>query len=367
MKSILAALLVLISTTAAYAQYVKPSEAELQKMDERIRGYMAENNVPGALVAVAKDGKLEFVRTYGKSNVELDVDVAENHVFEIGSISKEFVSAAAMMQVEEGKLSLDDPISKYLADLPTDWLGVTVKQLLNHTSGIPDYEEIYTYDVYRLRLTPQDVIKIANGRPMDFAPGTGWYYSNTGYYLASMIVEQVDHMPLAEVLKKRIFEPLGMTQTRFADPEAIIRGRAEGYWVNKRGELINRNATETTSTLGAGGLLSSAADMAKWDAALHGTRLLSEASKKIMWTSGVLPDGTETGYALGWRVGKDRGLNTTSHSGQVAGFVAYFERFVDMDRSVIVFMNRYRVSSGAVKDIVLDTILPDTKKINLFF
>ncbi|HRW28862.1 MAG TPA: serine hydrolase domain-containing protein, partial [Emcibacteraceae bacterium] len=246
MKSILAALLVLISSTVAYAQYVKPSEADLNKMDERIRGYMADNNVPGALVAVAKDGKLEFVRTYGKSNVELDVDVAENHVFEIGSISKEFVSAAAMMQVEEGKLSLDDPISKYLADLPTDWLGVTVKQLLNHTSGIPDYEEIYTYDVYRLRLTPQDVIKIANGRPMDFAPGTGWYYSNTGYYLASMIVEQVDHMPLADVLKKRIFEPLGMTQTRFADPEAIIKGRAEGYWVNKRGELINRNATETT-------------------------------------------------------------------------------------------------------------------------
>ncbi|MDG1994902.1 MAG: serine hydrolase, partial [Emcibacteraceae bacterium] len=204
------------------------------------------------------------------------------------------------------------------------------------------------------------IIKIANGRPMDFEPGTGWYYSNTGYYLASMIVERVDGMPLGKVLEKRIFKPLMMEQTRFADPEAIIKGRAEGYWVNKRNQLINRNATETSSTLGAGGLLSSAADMAKWNAALHDDNLLSDASKETMWTTGKLPDGKDTGYALGWRVEKDRGLNTTSHSGQVAGFVAYFTRYIDEDVAIIVFLNRYRVSSRYAKNIVLDYIMPNT-------
>ena len=347
-----------LTTFGAHAQYVKPDEDALRAMDEKIQAYMTENNVPGGLVAVASKGEILELRTYGKSNVELDVDVAPNHVFEIGSISKQFVAAAAMLQVEEGKLNLDDPIHKYLPHLPSDWTGITIKQLFNHTSGIPDYEEIYTYDIYRLRVTPEDVIKIANGRPMDFEPGQGWYYSNTGHYLASMIVERVDGVPIGKVLENRIFKPLGMTQTRFADPEAIIKGRAEGYWVNKRDELINRNATETSSTLGAGGLLSSAADLAKWDAALHGTELLTDASKEVMWEAAILPDGTNTYYALGWDVEPDRGMRNTSHSGQVAGFVAYFTRYIDQEISFIVFMNRYRVSSRVVKDIMLDTFMP---------
>jgi CubicO group peptidase (beta-lactamase class C family) len=144
------------------------------------------------------------------------------------------------------------------------------------------------------------------------------------------------------------------------DPEAIIKGRAEGYWVNKNGELINRNATETSSTLGAGGMLSSAADMAKWDAALYGTEILPAASKKTMWTSVILPDGTDTNYALGWNVTPDRGLRSTGHGGQVAGFVAYFGRYIDQKVAIIVFMNRYRVSSRRVKDMVMDTFMPST-------
>ena len=357
-------LLVYVMTCTALAQnnYHKPSSSSLSDMDNEIRKYMLANNIPGGLIAIAKDGKLDFVHTYGKSNVELDVDVARDHVFEIGSISKQFVTAAVMMLVEEGKLKLDDSIHKYLPQLPSEWIGVTVRQTLNHTSGIPDYEEIFTYDIYRLRVTPEDIIKIATSRPMDFEPGTGWYYSNTAFYLASMIVERIDGLPIGKVLKKRIFDPVGMSSTRFADPETIIKGRAEGYWVNKKGDLINRNATETSSTLGAGGLLSSAVDMAKWDAVLYGNELLSEKSKEIMWTSTILPDGTDMGYALGWNVKNDRGLKTTSHGGQVAGFVANFSRYTDEGVAVIVFLNRYRVSSEKAKDIVLNYIMPNTIK-----
>jgi len=342
----------------SFAQLVQPSDEALVRLDETIKTYLEENNVPGGLIAVASKGEIIHLREYGMANVELAVPVSGQTVFEIGSISKQFVSAVAMLLVEEGKLDLDDPIHRYLPDLPSEWLGVTMRQLLNHTSGIPDYEEIRTYDVYRFRLTPQEVIQIAHSRPMDFAPGTGWYYSNTGYFLASMIVERIEGRPLGQVLESRIFAPLGMTQTGMADPESIIHNRAAGYWVNKAGELINRNPTETSSTLGAGGLLSTARDLARWDAALYGDALLSESSRNTMWTSALLPGGEDTEYALGWRVTPYNGLRSQNHSGQVAGFVANFARFPDQEAAVIVFMNRYRVSSNYLKVAVLHTFMP---------
>jgi len=311
----------------ASAQIVQPSVEALAELDRRVQAHLDENNIPGGLVAVASRGQIIHLKTYGMANVELSVPVTDSTVFEIGSISKQFASAAAMLLVQENKLRLDDPIHHYLPDLPSEWLGVTVRQLLTHTSGIPDYEEIRTYDVYRFRLTPEEVIRIAHSRPMDFAPGTGWYYSNTGYFLLSMIVERIEGYPLGQVLESRIFGPLKMTQTRMANPEAIIHHRASGYWVNKAGELINRNPTETSSTLGAGGILSSAYDLAKWDEALYGDQLLSAESKATMWTPVILANGDNTGYAFGWGVRPYKGLKSQSHGGQVAGFVANFSRF----------------------------------------
>lgn len=348
----------LFASAESFSQIVMPSAEAIRALDENIQNYLDENNIPGGLIAVASRGEIIHLKAYGTANVELAVPVSERSVFEIGSISKQFVSAAAMLLVEEGKLNLDDPIHDYLAYLPSEWLGVTMRQLLNHTSGIPDYEEIRTYDVYRFRLTPEDVIRIAHSRPMDFAPGMGRYYSNTGYFLASMIVERIEGRPLEQVLQSRIFEPLGMTQTGMANPEAIISNRVAGYWVDKAGELINRNPTETSSTLGAGGMLSTAHDLAKWDAALYDDRLLSDQSRAALWAPAILPGGENTEYGLGWRVTPYAGLRSQSHGGQVAGFVANFARFPDQDAAIIVFMNRYRVSSEYVKVAVLHTFMP---------
>lgn len=340
------------------AQVVRPSASALSALDQRIEAEMASNNIPGVLVAVASQGRLLHVKGYGMANVELRVPVNDSTVFEIGSISKQFVSAAVMLLVEEGRLGLDDPIHQHYADLPSEWLGVTIRQLLTHTSGIPDYEEIQTYEAYRLRFTPEQILRVAHTRPMDFAPGTGYYYSNTGYFLLSLIVERVDGKPLGQVLQARIFEPLDMRQTRMADPEDIIPHRAAGYWVDRMGvELMNRDATQTSSTLGAGGIVSSAHDMAKWDAALNGDVLLSAESKRTMWTPAVLPNGTDTGYAFGWSVRPYRGRPAVGHNGQVAGFVASFTRLIEDDVAIIVFANRYRVSSGRFRDFVADTFL----------
>ncbi len=357
-KPILISLLLIFYAATGFAQIERLSPEKLKELDQWIETFMEKNNVPGALTVAASEGRIIHLKTYGMANVELSVPVTDSTVFEIGSISKQFVSAAVMLLVEENKLKLDDPVHRYLPYLPGEWLGVTMRQLLTHTSGIPDYEEIRSYDVYRFRLTPEEVIQIAHSRPMDFAPGTGWYYSNTGYFLASMIVERIEGRPLGQVLQSRIFGPLGMKQTRMADPEAIIHQRASGYWVNKAGELINRNPTETSSTLGAGGLLSSAYDLVKWDNALNGCQLLSEESKTTMWTETVLPNGDSTGYAFGWGVRPYEGLKSQGHSGQVAGFVSRFTRFPDEKAAVIVFMNRYRVSSRRLSDAVIHTFMP---------
>jgi len=340
------------------AQLAQPSADQLGEMDRRIHADMAEFNIPGVLVGLASRGQLVYWKAYGMANVELSVPVTDSTVFEIGSISKEFVSAVVLQLVEEGRLGLDDGIHEHLSFLPSEWLGVTVRQLLTHTSGIPDYEEIQTYEAYRFRFTPEEIIRVAHSRPMDFAPGTGYYYSNTGYFLLSLMVERIEGRPLGQVLHDRIFGPFGMTQTRMADPEDIIPHRAAGYYVNGTLELVNRDPTQTSSTLGAGGIVSSIHDMVKWDEALYGTTLLSEASKEAMWIPVVLPSGQNTNYGFGWRTGEYRGRWTVGHTGMVAGFVAAFLRIPEEEMAVIVFANRYRASSGRLRNAVMETFLP---------
>jgi len=341
----------------AAAQLRQPTPAELAEMDERILAEMEAYNTPGVVVGVMSRGRLVYWKGYGMANVELRVPASDSTVFEIGSISKEFVATTIMMLVEEGRLGLDDPIHRYLTGLPGEWLGVTVRQLLTHTSGIPDYEEIQTYEAYRFRFTPEEIIRVAHSRPMDFEPGTGYRYSNTGYFLLSLMVERLEGAPLGTVLQDRIFGPLRMTQTRMADPEDIILHRADGYYVDGTGTLVNRDATQTSSTLGAGGIVSTIHDMVKWDEALYGKELLSDSSREAMWSPGILPDGTNTQYGFGWRMGEYEGRRVIGHNGMVAGFVASFLRIPEEEMAVMAFANRYRASSSNLRDIVLETFL----------
>ena len=353
-------------TASASAQVRPPDAAALADLDRWVPAFMADENVPGVLVALASGGEVVTSRAYGLADVELAVPVSDSTVFEIGSISKQFLAAAVLLLAEDGALGLDDPISQHLPDVPGEWAAATLRQLLTHTSGIPDYEEIATYDIYQHRVTPEEVIQIAHSRPMDFEPGTGWHYSNTGYFLLSRVVERVERAPLADVLGRRIFGPLGMTQTRLSNPEAIIPNRASGYWVDRTGALVNRWPTEPSSTLGAGGLLSSARDLARWDAALSDDRLLSAASKEALWTPARLASGARArrasgepvSYGLGWFLSPLGGLRAQHHSGQVAGFIAYFARFPDQDAAVIVLTNRYRYDSGPLRDRVFRAFVP---------
>lgn len=355
------------SATKALAQRnVQVNAEELSRADTIIEGYLKENHVPGALVSVISDGQLIHTFAYGLANVEHRVPVTDSTVFEIGSISKQFVSAVILLLQEEERVNLGDPIHAFLPWLPGAWQGVTIKQLLHHTSGIPDYEQIAGYDIYKHRLTPEKIIQIAHSRPMDFEPGQGWSYSNTGYFLLSLLIEQLEGSSLERVLKKRIFDPLGMGYTEMADPEEIIQHRASGYILNRAGTLENRPASMTSAILGAGGIVSTAADMGKWDAALAGDDLLTSESKELMWKPVRLPNdaptmwpwGDAVNYGLGWEVMTYRGSLLQTHSGQTAGFVAQFMRFPEQGISIIAFLNMYDVGAWPPARAMADFAVP---------
>ena len=304
-------------------------------------------------------GEIIYKKEYGFANVELNVPVSDSSVFEIGSISKQFISAVYMILKQQNKVDLDDQIQNFIPTVPGEWYGITLKQMLTHTSGIPDYETIAGYDIYKERLTIEEVVKIAHSRPVDFEPGTGWNYSNTGYYLLSIILERIEKKPLAKILDNYLFDPLNMNQTRLSNPENIIPHRVSGYWIDKTGNLINRKPTEISSTLGAGGIVTSLNDLVKWDNMLYSNDLLSDESKRKLWTEIILPSGEHTYYGMGWSVGSYYGVNWQYHSGQVAGFVTRFARIPEKEISIIILLNRYQVRSYKLSRVILHTFISE--------
>jgi CubicO group peptidase (beta-lactamase class C family) len=244
------------------------------------------------------------------------------------------------MLTEENKLDLNDRIDKYLDNLPETWRGVTIRQLLNHTSGIPDIEEIFGYDSYRNVYTFDQIIAVANSKKVDFPAGTAMRYSNTGYYLLSHILEKIEGRPYDEILRQRILNPVGMVHTRESDPSDVILNRCAGYQLV--GDVLhNRDAMQPTACLGAGTIVSTIGDMAKWDSAITRHRFLNPDSQRLMWEQTRLPNGETKNYGFGWVIDNWRGHPCVEHAGGTAGFSCDYRRFQDLGLSVVVFCNLY--------------------------
>jgi CubicO group peptidase (beta-lactamase class C family) len=204
---VLAALVLVGSSRPAFSDDV----------DDYLRSEMAKRHIPGLSVAVVRDARTVTIRNYGFSNIELGVPVTSESVFKLASVTKPFTATAVMMLVEEGKISLDEPIARYVPELPFHWRAATVRQILSHTSGIADYLRAPRWSwqsSWRLNLTPREVVQFASESPLDFGPGTQIRYSNTGYYLLGLLIERVSGKPYEQFLRERIFQPLQMTSTR---------------------------------------------------------------------------------------------------------------------------------------------------------
>ena len=297
---------------------------------------MKQHRIPGVALKVIRDGKVAKTGTYGLANLELNVPVSAETVFEIGSITKQFTAAGILLLAQEGKLSVDDKISKYLTDTPEAWSKVTIRHLLTHTSGIKSYTGLDEFQLWR-HLIQAQFIQAIGAQPMEFQPGESWKYCNTGFNLLGYIIENVSGMSYWDFMSQRVFQPLGMVATSNRLPSLIIPNRAAGYeqtnhvWINRDYDL--------TDVFSAGAIVSTVGDLAKWNASLDGESLLNAASKEQMWTPVRLNDGKTKNYGFGWSLGEVEGHKNIGHAGSTSGFSASIQRFPSDRLAVIILTN----------------------------
>lgn len=309
-------------------------------IDRYIEAQLKKQNIPGLALAVVREGKIEKAKGYGLADVELNVPVTERSVFQWASITKQFTATAIMLLVQDGKLKLDDPISRHYAKAPPVWSNVTVRHLLTHTSGIKGYTELANFfGTLRKDYEPNEIIGLVTSHPLDFAPGEKWAYSNTGYYLLGLVIEKASGQSYAEFLAARIFRPLGMDTARVNHQFEIIPNRATGYdFRNDR--LWRSEFVSPTQPFSAGALVGTALDLAKWDAALYTDKILPTPVLEEMWTPVKLNNGKTAPYGYGWQTGELRGHPFVGHGGGIHGFSSFILRLVQDKLTVIVLVNR---------------------------
>lgn len=336
----------LATATIACAQTAPEKEQEKDKVDQYVAAEMARQRIPGLALGVYREGEIVKARGYGLANVELNVPVKPETVFQSGSIGKQFTATAVMMLVEEGKLSLDDSIVKYFSDAPASWQSIKIRNLLSHTSGLSEYEsddKIRPGGPVNLRqdYTEDQMVKIIESFPLDFQPGKKWSYRNTNYLLLGVVIRKVTGKFYGDFLQQRIFKPLGMASTRVISEADIIPNRAAGYQLVK-GELKNEEwVSPSLNTMADGALYFNVLDLAKWDGALYTEKLLKKSSLDQMWTVAKLDDGKPNSgnYGFGWDIERMNGHRVLEHGGSWQGFTAYIGRYVDDKLTVVVLTN----------------------------
>jgi CubicO group peptidase (beta-lactamase class C family) len=323
--------IVLVAWTQAQAQ-----DQIAPRVDDFVRSEMLSQHILGLSLVVNKDGQIALAKGFGLANVELQVPVKPETVFQSGSVGKQFTATAVMMLVEEGKIGLDDRVNKYLTNAPKAWENIRVRHLLTHTSGLGDYPKEFDF---RSDYTEDELLMRLMKTPLAFQPGEKWSYSNVGYLTLGILIGKVTGHFYGEFLKDRIFNPLGMTTARIISEADIVPNRAAGYRL-VNGELKNQDwVSPTMNSTADGSLYLTVYDMAKWDAALYGEKLIKKTSLDQMWTPVTLNTGKTQPYGFGWFVVDVRGHRLIHHGGAWQGFQCGIQRFVDDKLTVIAFDN----------------------------
>ena len=315
------------------------------RVDEYVTGEMKAQRIPGVSIAVIKDGKIILAKGYGFANVEHQVPVKTETIFQSGSVGKQFTATGVMMLVEAGKISLEDKIGKYLTDAPESWKEITIRHLLTHTAGTTDYPRDFNF---RRDYTEDELLKRAAAIPLAFQPGEKWSYSNLGYVMLGILIHRVSGQFYGDFLQERIFKPLGMNTARIISEADIVMNRAAGYHLVK-GELKNQEwVSPSLNTTADGALYLTVLDMAKWDAALYTEKLLKRSSLEEMWAPVKLNNGKTHPYGFAWGLGEVRGHHIVEHGGSWQGFKAFISRYVDDKLTVVVFANLAQANEGRI-------------------
>jgi len=340
-----------LATPAAGAQ---DTRALVHYVDSVATAAVNEKRTAGVSVAVVKNGRTVLAKGYGFADLENDVPATAETVYRIGSITKQFTSAAIMRLAEQGKLSLDDTLQKFLPDFPSQGNRVTVRHLLSHTSGIKSYTSLGPKwaRVVRLDLAPDSVVALFANEPFDFRPGDEWRYDNSGYFLLGMIIEKLSGKPYGQYLQDEFFTPLGLKSTIYCDQAPLIRHRAQGYAPRPGGGFINAEPLSMTQPYAAGSLCSTVNDLAAWTLALSSGKVVSPASYKLMTTPGTLNDGKPLTYGFGLGIGTLGGHRQVSHNGGINGFISELHHYPDDSLVTVVLTN-----TGALAAVQLERLI----------
>lgn len=326
-------------------------------VDAYIEKQLKAHNIPGLSLAVVRDGKIEKAKGYGLADVELNVPATEETAYQWASVTKQFTAAAVLLLVQDGKLSLDDLVSRHYEKSPSAWSNITVRHLLTHTAGIKSYTDLPDFfKTIRKDYTPDELIGLVSDRALDFDPGEKWRYNNTAYYLLGLIIERASGQTYGDFLAERIFKPLQMDTARLNHQFEIIPNRATGY-DNRSNRWMRSEFVSPTQPYSAGALIGTVLDLAKWDAALYTDKLLPASVREEMWRAVKLQDGKTFPYGYGWQLGELRGHPYVGHGGGIHGFSTFILRLVKDKLTVIVLANSSanpeRIARG-----VADTYVP---------
>ncbi len=344
--SILCLILLIGSHALAAGQPTRLSDETLAAAVNEMLEKAYKPDEPGAAAIVVREGKVILRKGYGKANLELGVPVEPDMVFRLGSITKQFTAVAILMLAEQGKLSLDDDITKFLPDYPTKGQKITIEHLLTHTSGIKSYTSLPEWLAqWRKDLPVGDLIALFKDKPMDFAPGERYAYNNSAYVLLGAVIEKASGQSYKDFVEKNIFAPLGMKHSFYDDTTRIIPRRVTGYSKGKDG-FINASYLSMTQPHAAGALISSVDDLALWDAALYTEKLVKQMSLKRAWTSFALNSGKPTRYGYGWSINSYEGRNVIEHGGGINGFATHALRMPDDRVYVAALTNKDSASPG---------------------
>ena len=319
-----------------------------QKVDQLVDQALRQTGVPSASLAIVRDGEIAYTRAYGKARLDPPEPAQPRMRYSIGSISKQFTAAAILLLEQQGKLTLDDKVAKYLPDL-TRANDITIHMLLSHTSGYQDYwPEDYLMPPMFEATTSQHILDVWAKKPLDFDPGTKWQYSNTNFVIAGRIVEMVSGEPLMQFLEENIFHPLGMKEVWNSDVSKLGDTDAEGYSRYALGPLRPAPKEGAGWMFAAGELAMPAFDLAQWDISIINRSLLEQKSYDEMFAPVHLKDGTDSHYGLGLAIRDLSGQTLYEHSGEVMGFTSDNMVFPKEKLAIAVLTNQDAAPAAGV-------------------
>ena len=329
-------LLVVITALSLNFQSIGYAQ-KLTKIDSLLQEKYPDN-APGATFLISKKGNIIYKKAFGLANLELSVPMKTDNVIKIGSITKQFTAISILMLMEQGKLNLDDEITRFIPDYPTNGNKITIHHLLTHTSGIKDYTRIKGLNAIAQKdLTPSELIDFSKNEPIDFVPGEKYEYNNSGYVILGYIIEKVSGKPYANFVEEQIFKKLKMTASQYARQREVIKNRASGY--QKKDSYINRMDFSLTLAYSGGGLMSTVDDMFKWQEAIKNNLLISKETTEKAFTNYTLNNGEHTNYGYGWHIKAINNNRTFEHGGSVWGFKSMGVYLPDLDIYVIGLTN----------------------------